>query len=143
MVNGKMAEGTVKLRVTSNQLSDGGERFHSRSELTARYYYQNDVLTYVYREPEMGDTETVLRVEKEGVRLTRQGEVKHELFFARDKVWEASYITPYGSFPLWLKATEVLVTLTGVVGNIKLKYELSAGGGEAVEFEVNIEIEGV
>jgi uncharacterized beta-barrel protein YwiB (DUF1934 family) len=105
-------------------------------------YLRDGKLFYQYKEPEseMGRISAILRVEKEGIRLLRQGDIKSEQQFLLNKKLPGYYDMPHGRLELDTFTRSLHIALENGIGRMEWSYDLYVSGELTSTHELNVEV---
>lgn len=96
-----------------------------------------------YREGEgsgLGDTHTVLRLEKGKAALTREGESSSRMVFQPGEPYACRYATPYGEMPMTVKTLALEWELNEAGGEVFIIYKLQLGGADIGENRLRLTV---
>lgn len=108
-----------------------------------KFYKKDDSYFVVYDETEvsgMEGTTTTVKIESECVSLIRFGSVTTNLKFKKGVKNTSLYRTPYSILELTVNPLQVKVDVNDEGGEIRLQYELAAGGQQNSTNELLIKI---
>lgn len=96
-------------------------------------------LTYTETQPEDNTTtEITLLMGRDRVVMTRSGDYASSMVFRKDRRFEGSYHTPFGSLSMAVFATRVDVNMTREHGTVVLEYQLDLQGNYAAMHELRL-----
>lgn len=127
----------VELTVTSET---GGQIV--RQHIQGVMFRKEDSLFYRYREPDeaLGRAMTILKVERDSIKVIRQGDIQSEQTFVTGRSCAGFYATAHGRLPLETKTRKLSVNLKDGLGFLAWMYDLFAGSEPAGRFAVTIDI---
>lgn len=108
----------------------------------AELYVKGDHSYYRYHETDenMGRTITTLKVERQQIRIIRQGDVQSEQAFALQSRKDFFYQTPQGKLELSTYTHEINRDLTNYVGTISWTYDLYVSDELSGNYVLTVEI---
>lgn len=112
-----------------------------RQSVRAVMYEKEGKTFFHYPEPDpaMGSTRTTLKVEKDSIRIIRQGEFRMEQTFRPGSRTPGTYETPHGRMELDVHTVRLNNRLSRGIGCLEWAYELYVSGEHAGSYELRIE----
>ncbi len=96
-------------------------------------------LTYTETQPDDNTTsEVTLLMGHDRVLMSRSGEYGSSMVFRKDRRFEGSYHTPFGSLSMAVFPTRVDVNMTREHGTVVLEYQLDLQGNYAAMHELRL-----
>lgn len=96
-------------------------------------------LTYTETQPDDNTTsEVTLLMRHDRVLMSRSGEYGSSMVFRKDRRFEGSYHTPFGSLSMAVFPTRVDVNMTQEHGTVVLEYQLDLQGNYAAMHELRL-----
>lgn len=126
-----MLENKVAVSILSLLRRPDGEEERIEEEVPGLLYREGEVWTLAYREGSsggLGETRAALRLEGEGVELTRTGAVRCRMIFRTGEPHASLYETPYGAFPVAVRPRRVRWEMDKRGGTVELDYQMELGG---------------
>jgi uncharacterized beta-barrel protein YwiB (DUF1934 family) len=113
-------------------------------QLTGDMYAKGDHWYLRYQEPgsELGRTATTVRIDREHIRVIRQGDVRSEQIFALHGQRHGYYDTPQGKLELTTDTVSLQVALDAEIGHgtVSWEYDLTVSGDPAGRYRLRIDI---
>lgn len=131
--------GPVRVRIAVESRS-GGQRIVQ--EAVGDWYAKGGHAYLRYPEPaaDLGRTTTVIKLEKNAVKIIRQGEVRSEQTFVPGERKIGYYETAQGKLELAVRARSVRSDLDGPSGTVEFKYALEVAGQPSGTYTVKLTI---
>ena len=129
------------ITITSYQMDD----VDNKVELITfgSFSKEEDIYKIVYKETEetgLGETETVLKIEKDILTLKRSGSVSTVMEFKKDNNSIILYETPYGILEFKTVTKDLKVNVDDFGGNVYVNYSLIADGQAPLKTELKLNI---
>ena len=120
----------VSIFINTESIPKDDEPRHISTQSKGTLYEKDGLFYITYREnpEEFGKTTTTIKVKNDRIELLRTGNVSSRLVFSKDRPFEGSYNTPYGSLPLRLIVAEMKIDIGDESGSIFMKYSLDFAG---------------
>ena len=122
----------ISISITTQSFPKGDEPQTISTEAKGTVYQKDGLLYISYKEnpEEFGKTLTTVKIKNDRVELIRTGNVSSRLVFIKDKPYESSYNTPYGSLPLKISVLDMDISAGGDAGTVFMKYSLDLAGDQ-------------
>ena len=117
------------------QMLISGELFPGKSATTLHYIenLENE------ETGEITKSEIQLILAKDQVTMNRSGHYSNTMLFIKNRRYETTYHTPYGSLPMVVIPREVSCDINSKTGKVHLRYELIMQGKYASTNELHLE----
>ena len=124
----------VSINITTQSIPKADEPQTISTKAKGTVYKKDDLLYISYPEnpEEFGKTLTTVKIKNDRVELIRTGNISSRLVFIKNRPFESSYNTPYGSLPLKLTVSDMNISVDETEGTIFMKYSLDFAGDETV-----------
>jgi len=132
----------VQVVVQSRQRMKSGEKLNFQTRAPGLLVQKGAALYLSYREEEeqgLGSTLTTLRVEGRTLTLMRQGDTMMKQVLVKGEEQQGQYVTPYGTFDLTTRTSELVLALGPTGGHVSAVYNLKLGG-EKSRMELRIDV---
>lgn len=121
----------VEINVWSEQRQKNGERQRFQTKAEGSLYPKGDAWYVVYKEEEavgLGSTLTSVRIERGMITLIRQGETVMRQVLVKGEEQHGTYKTPYGTFDLTTRASQLTTRIDENGGRIEVMYNIRLAG---------------
>ncbi|MDQ1910990.1 DUF1934 domain-containing protein [Paenibacillus sp. GD4] len=133
----------IPVQLTIESTPEGGEPIVQRVQ--ADLYPKEGCWYLRYNEPEsaqLGRTATTMRIDREQVRILRQGDVRSEQIFVPGGKRLGYYDTPQGKLELETATGELTIGLQGAagLGEVRWSYDLTVAGESAGRYRLRLSV---
>lgn len=110
------------------------------------YHKEGNEYFAEYEESEisgMEGTKTIMKIDKDTLRIVRNGTTTSDLMFKKGTDHVSLYDTPFGTLEVMIKPRKVDIDINDEGGNVKLEYKMEAFGLDTIENALELNIKGI